>query len=236
MGTEHDDPGGWSPDDRVRATERPRTVSGTGLTGRMPRPRRIDWWRLGWLFGALLIIAWGASLTGVLIWARRDTAEPSSAIVVLGAAQYVGRPSPVLRARLDHAIDLWRRGMAPRIIFTGGFGEHDTTSEAAVAERYAIDHGVPPRAILIENSGRSTIESLRRVGALMDGEPSREVILVSDPFHMLRLTVLARRYGLVPHTSPTRTSPISSNFREFWRYALAESIKVPIALLLQRSE
>jgi uncharacterized SAM-binding protein YcdF (DUF218 family) len=126
--------------------------------------------------------------------------------------------------------------MAPRIIFTGGFGEHDTTSEAAVSERYAIEHGVPPRAILIENTGRSTLESLRGVAALMDGEPSREVILVSDPFHMLRLTILARRYGLVPRTSPTRTSPISSSFREFWRYALAESIKVPIALLLQRSE
>jgi len=183
-----------------------------------------------------MIIAWGVSLAGVLIWSRRDTAEPSSAIVVLGAAQYGGRPSPVLRARLDHAIELWRRGMARRIIFTGGFGEHDTTSEAAVAERYAIEHGVPARAILIENTGRSTIESLRRVATLMDGEPSREVILVSDPFHMLRLTVLARRYGLIPHTSPTKTSPISSNLREFWRYALAESVKVPIAFLLQRSD
>lgn len=202
----------------------------------MPRPRRIDWWRLGWLFGALMIIAWGASLAGVLAFARRDTAEPSSAIIVLGAAQYLGRPSPVLRARLDHAIDLWRRGLAPRIIFTGGFGDHDTTSEAAVAERYAIDRGVPARAILIENTGRSTIESLRRVATLMEGEPSREVILVSDPFHMLRLTVLARRYGLLPHSSPTRTSPISSNIREFWRYAIAESVKVPIAFLFQRSD
>jgi uncharacterized SAM-binding protein YcdF (DUF218 family) len=179
---------------------------------------------------------WGASLAGVLIFAQRDTAEPSSAIIVLGAAQYGGRPSPVLRARLDHAIDLWRRGLAPRIIFTGGFGDHDTTSEAAVAERYAIDHGVASRAILIENTGRSTIESLRRVATLMDGEPSREVILVSDPFHMLRLTVLARRYGLVPHSSPTKTSPISSNVREFWRYAIAESFKVPIAFLFQRSD
>ena len=183
-----------------------------------------------------MIIAWGVSLAGVLTWSRRDTTEPSSAIVVLGAAQYGGRPSPVLRARVDHAIELWRRGMAPRIIFTGGFGEHDTTSEAAVAERYAIEHGVPARAILIENTGRSTIESLRRVATLMDGEPSREVILVSDPFHMLRLTVLARRYGLIPHSSPTKTSPISSNLREFWRYALAESVKVPIAFLLQRSD
>jgi len=202
----------------------------------MHRSRRPDWWRLGWILGALMIAAWGVSLTGVLVWSRRDTAQPSSAIVVLGAAQYVGRPSPVLRSRLDHAIDLWRRGMAPRIIFTGGSGDHDTTSEAAVAERYAIDHGVPRGAILIENVGRSTIESLKRVARLMEGEPSREVILVSDPFHMFRLTILARRYGLVPHTSPTRTSPISSSVREFWRYALAESVKAPIAFLLQRSE
>src|SRR6476661_9643694 len=134
----------------------------------MPRPRRINWWRLGWLFGALMIIAWSASLAGVLIWAQRDTAEPSSAIIVLGAAQYVGRPSPVLRARLDHAIDLWRRGLAPRIIFTGGFGDHDTTSEAAVGQRYAISRGVPPKNILIENSGRTTAESMQHVAALMD--------------------------------------------------------------------
>ncbi len=202
----------------------------------MTRPRRIDWWRLGWLFGALLIFGWFASLGAVLIWARRDTSAHASAIVVLGAAQYLGRPSPVLRARVDHAIELWRRGQAPRIIFTGGFGDHDTTSEAAVAERYAIEHGVPAQAILIENAGRSTVESLRRVTTLMEGEPSREVILVSDPFHMLRLAVLARRYGLVPHTSPTKTSPISSNIREFWRYALAESLKVPVAFLLPRGE
>src|SRR6187551_482160 len=101
----------------------------------------------------LLLVGWVASLGAVLAWERHDQSRPSSAIVVLGAAQYVGRPSPVLRARLDHAIELWRRGLAPRIIFTGGFGEHDTTSEAAVAERYAIDHGVPARAILIENRG-----------------------------------------------------------------------------------
>src|SRR4249920_4182839 len=168
----------------------------------MPRPRRINWWRLGWLFGALMVIAWGVSLAGVLVFAQRDTAEPSSAIIVLGAAQYVGRPSPVLRARLDHAIDLWRRGLAPRIIFTGGFGEHDTTSEAAVGQRYAIARGVPPRAILIENRGRSTVASLQQVAELMDAEPSRDVILVSDPFHMLRLSILARRFGLTPFSSP----------------------------------
>jgi uncharacterized SAM-binding protein YcdF (DUF218 family) len=202
----------------------------------MRPPRRANWWHLGWLLGLLMLGAWLASLVGVIFWERRDDAQPSSAIVVLGAAQYVGHPSPVLRARLDHAIDLWRHGMAPKIIFTGGFGDRDTTSEAAVAEHYAIEHGVPPRAIMIENSGRTTSASLEHVASLMDAEPTRNVILVSDPFHMLRLSILARRLGLNPFTSPTRTSPISSNRREAWKYTLAESIKVPIAFLLQRRE
>src|SRR5262249_12298628 len=154
----------------------------------LPR-KRVNWWRLAWLLGALTIGAWVMSLVGVIWWSGRDTARPASAIVVLGAAQYVGRPSPVLRARIDHAIDLWRRGFAPKIIFTGGFGARDPTSEAAVGQRYAIEHGVPPRNILIENSGRSTAGSLAQVARLMEAEPSPTVILVSDPFHMLRLSI-----------------------------------------------
>lgn len=170
-----------------------------------------------------------------MVWEHRDTARPASAIVVLGAAQYGGRPSPVLRARLDHAIDLWRRGYAPRLIFTGGTGQRDTTSEAAVAQRYAIGQGVPARAILIENSGRSTTESLENVAELMRGEPTRQIILVSDPFHMFRLSLVARRVGLLPSTSPTRTSPIARSWRQSWKYTLAESIKVPVTFLLDRS-
>src|ERR1041384_3334344 len=95
-------------------------------------PRRANWWQLGWLLALLMVGVWGMSLAGVVFWERRDTARPAAAIVVMGAAQYVGRPSPVLRARLDHAIALWKKGLAPRIIFTGGFGDHDTPSEAAV--------------------------------------------------------------------------------------------------------
>src|SRR5437764_14376358 len=192
---------------------------------------RLALWGLG-----LLVLLWLASLAAVLAWERHDQSRPVGAIVVLGAAQYVGRPSPVLRARLDHAIDLWRRGFAPKIIFTGGFGDRDTTSEAAVAQKYAIEHGVPPRAIMIENSGRSTSASLEHVVSLMGAEPTRDVILVSDPFHMLRLSILAPRLGLNPFTSPTRTSPISLNRREAWKYMLSESIKVPIVFLLPRRE
>jgi uncharacterized SAM-binding protein YcdF (DUF218 family) len=139
----------------------------------------------------------------------------------------------VLRARLDHAIELWQRGMAPQVIFTGGRGEGDTTSEAAVSRRYALRRGIPDSAIVVETIGRTTRESLRGVAELMLDRPNSEVILVSDPFHMLRLSILARRFGLHPIMSPTRTSPISQR-GEAWRYVLGESLKVPVVFLLER--
>jgi uncharacterized SAM-binding protein YcdF (DUF218 family) len=183
----------------------------------------------------LVFLIWLASLGAVLAWERHDQARPASAIVVLGAAQYVGRPSPVLRARLDHAIALWRRKLAPIMIVTGGTGTGDTTSEAAVSQRYAIQRGVPASAILLENEGRTTSESMEGVAALMGNQSRRDVLLVSDPFHMLRLTILARRHGLEPFASPTPTSPIAASPTERWKYALSESVKAPLAFIFERS-
>ena len=185
--------------------------------------------------GLLLLGLWALTMVEVVITGRRDEARPATAIVVLGAAQYVGRPSPVLRARLDHAIALWRAGLAPRMIFTGGRGDGDTTSEAAVSRRYALRRGVPDSAIVMENTGRTTRESLQGVAAIMNGQRQRDVILVSDPFHMLRLSILARRLGLNPLTSPTRTSPISQSRDQTWRYVVNESLKVPVVYLFERS-
>lgn len=183
----------------------------------------------------LLVACWLFSFVAVLAWERNDQARPAGAIVVLGAAQYVGRPSPVLRARLDHAISLWRRGLAPLMIVTGGTGTGDTTSEAAVSQRYAIQHGVPASAILLETEGRTTSQSMEGVAALMGPHGRRDVLLVSDPFHMLRLTILARRHGLVPYSSPTPTSPIAASRSERWKYALSESVKAPLAYIFERS-
>ena len=196
------------------------------------KPRR--WPRVLALLLVLVLAAWGFTMAEIVATGNRDEARPASAIVVLGAAQYVGRPSPVLRARLDHALELWRRGLAPRVIFTGGRGEGDTTSEAAVSRRYALRRGVPDSAIVLESEGRTTRESLRGVAAIMKDAPRRDVILVSDPFHMLRLSIVARRLGLEPLTSPTRTSPISQKRDEAWRYVVGESFKVPVVFLLDR--
>ena len=200
-----------------------------------PRTATSLGWRLVQTAVIVVAAAWLLSLALVILWERFDTREPASAIVVLGAAQYDGRPSPVLRARVDHAIMLWRRGLAPVLIVTGGRGQGDTTTEAAVQRRYAIAHGIPDSAILLEPESRSTSESLRNVSAMLSAN-ARDVILVSDPFHMLRLSILARRYGLRPRTSPTHTSPISANRAEFWRYTLQESWKAPVAFFFEFSD
>jgi uncharacterized SAM-binding protein YcdF (DUF218 family) len=181
-----------------------------------------------------LAAAWLIALGAVIAWGSRDRAKPSDAIVVLGAAQYWGKPSPVLRARLDHAIELWRRGIAPRVVLTGGVGVGDTTSEAAVSRKYVLSQGLPDSVILLEASGRTTRESLRSVATMLQSRGYQRVVLVSDPFHMLRLDILARRFGLVPYTSPTRTSPISANTGETWRYYINESLKIPFVLIMER--
>jgi uncharacterized SAM-binding protein YcdF (DUF218 family) len=182
----------------------------------------------------VLVLAWIVSMALVERAGRRDEAQAADAIVVLGAAQYVGRPSPVLRARVDHAVSLWKRGLAPTLILTGGTGVGDTTSEAAVARKYAMSKGVPDGAIVLEIKGRTTSESMRAVARIMEDRERESVILVSDPFHMLRLSILARRYGLDPYTSPTRTSPITSNREEHWKYMVSESVKVPLAYIFER--
>jgi len=177
---------------------------------------------------------WVISASAVLIWSARDEARPAQAIVVLGAAQYAGRPSPVLRARLDHALGLWKRDLASLLILTGGTGTGDTTSEAAVGRTYAKKRGVPDTLILVENEGRTTSESMKAVAGMLEVRGLHTALLVSDPFHMLRLRILARRFGFTPYTSPTRTSPIEPNREQRWKYIFSESIKAPLAFLFER--
>jgi uncharacterized SAM-binding protein YcdF (DUF218 family) len=183
---------------------------------------------------AITFALWVISAAAVLLWSSRDEAQPAQAIVVLGAAQYAGKPSPVLRARLDHALDLWNRHLSSLLILTGGTGSGDTTSEAAVGRNYARRHGVPDSAILVENEGRTTSESMRAVAGMLEVRGLQTALLVSDPFHMLRLRILARRFGFTPYTSPTQTSPISPNREERWKYMFSESVKAPLAFLFEK--
>ena len=174
-------------------------------------------------------IGYTVALVMVLIASQVDERRPAEAIVVLGAAQYNGRPSPVLRARLDHALGLYREGLAPLIVVTGGVGVGDTTSEAMVGRRYLMGHHVPAEAVRAEAVGRSTTASMDAVAAWLRERKIRRVILVSDPFHMFRLRLEARRTALEAYTSPTESSPISENPVLELRFLLAEGVKVPIA-------
>jgi uncharacterized SAM-binding protein YcdF (DUF218 family) len=183
-----------------------------------------------------IVLFWAAWMAAVVVWSSLDQAQPAGSIVVLGAAQYDGKPSPVLRARLDHAIDLWNRGMGKVVVFTGGQAYGDTTSEAEVGRSYARKHGVPDSVILLETKGRTTRESMLAVADTLGTRGITSAILVSDPFHMLRLSITGRRFGLTTYTSPTRTSPISPNREKRWRYMLGESIKAPLAFLFERKK
>ena len=194
---------------------------------------------LGRLIAGILLsigILWGVSMAAVLLYSWMDQAQPADSIVVLGAAQYDGRPSPVLRARLDHGIDLWKQQMGKILVLTGGRGYGDTTSEAAVGRTYARKQGVPDTVIFLEDKGRTTRESMLGVADILEKRGIRTAILVSDPFHMLRLSITGRRFGMIPYTSPTRTSPISPNREKRWRYMLGESIKAPLAFLFERKK
>jgi uncharacterized SAM-binding protein YcdF (DUF218 family) len=166
-------------------------------------------------------------VTFVQVWwaARHDHARPSEAIIVLGAAQYDGRPTPVFRARLDHAAELYHDGIAPLIVVTGGKQVGDRFTEASSGAEYLHGKGVPDAAILRETTGRSSWESLEASARVLEQRGVERVVLVSDPFHALRIEAIAGELGLNAVTSPTETSPISglSEWRRFFTEALRVS-------------
>lgn len=183
---------------------------------------------------ALLIAAWGSVVLAVVLAGAADQAGPADAIAVLGAAQYNGRPSPVFRARLDHAATLYRRGLAPAVLVTGGTGAGDTLSEAEVGRRYLVALGLPAQATVALPAGADTYASVAEIGGWFSGRGNRRVVLVSDAFHLLRLRIIAGRLGLAPLTSPAPASPIRSSARRNAAYFAAEGFKVPLTWLLHR--
>jgi uncharacterized SAM-binding protein YcdF (DUF218 family) len=181
----------------------------------------------------LLTLGWGAVVLAVAVQSTRDQAATADAIVVLGAAQYNGRPSPVFRARLNHAAALYQRGLAPVLLVTGGVGTGDSLNEAIVGRAYLARLGLPADALIALPAGGDTYASLAEVARWFEGRASRRVLLVSDGFHMLRLRIIARRLSLLPLTSPAAGSPIRANLRRNTAYLLAEGFKVPFTWLFQ---
>ncbi|MEA2686563.1 MAG: hypothetical protein QOE93_1758 [Actinomycetota bacterium] len=187
-----------------------------------------------------LKITVGVVLAGVLYLAvtfaqvylasRRDGAQPAQAIVVFGTAQYDGEPSPVLAARLDHAIELWEQRLAPVVVVTGGNQPGDRFTEATASANYLIAHGVPDEDVLREVSGTSSWQSLAAVSEFLSERDITEVLLVSDPFHSLRISAMANELGLEAHASPTRTSPIAGLSEV--RYMARETVAVALGRII----
>jgi uncharacterized SAM-binding protein YcdF (DUF218 family) len=187
---------------------------------------------VGWLlFGVLAI--WLGTVALIIAAGARPALRRADAIIVLGAAQYNGRPSPVLQARLDHAIALFKRGLARKLVVTGGVGRGDTVSEGEVARRYAESKGIPATAIMVDKRGVTSAESMAAAGTLLNANKrstAPTALIVSDSYHMLRLELLALKSGIQPYRAPAKTPTDKSRMR--WRYVLRESVLVPGTALL----
>src|ERR1700691_1949130 len=161
----------------------------------------------------VLLFTTGTLIAGAISWplwvegqiryyAHRDEARPADAIAVFGAAEYDGRPSPVLRARLDHALELYRRGLAPMVITLGGGDPADLHSEGGVGHDYLLAHGVPDRAIIAETQSANTERSAERLAVIARVNGVSNIVVVSDGTHLFRIHAICEHDGLTVYTSP----------------------------------
>ena len=145
---------------------------------------------------------------------RRDEAQKADCIVVFGAAEYSGHPSPVLRARLDHAYNLFRRGLAPMVITTGGYGGDPRFSEGGVGRGYLMGRGIPEKNIIAETQAENTNESVARVAAIMNANRMHTCLAVSDGYHIFRVKKMLERQGIVVYGGPRPQSRPYSKLHE----------------------
>jgi uncharacterized SAM-binding protein YcdF (DUF218 family) len=178
------------------------------------------------------LVALYLAVTFVQVWhaAGQDDARSAQAIIVLGAAQFDGRPSNVLQARLDHAADLYARKLAPRIVVTGGGQPGDRFTEAAASARYLEDKGIPAEDIELETTSTNSRDELAAAARFLHKQGIDDVVLVSDGFHAFRIDAIADEVGLDAHVSPTPTSPVKGFDR--LRAELRETVAVAAGRLI----
>ena len=175
--------------------------AGNRRSGRSRRRRYL--WRGLLLVGALVVAYVAVTFVQVWLASRRDGDRSAEAIVVLGAAQYDCRPSPVLQERLDHALELYERGTAGTVVVTGGKQEGDRCTEASASAEYLLRAGVPDSDVLREVQGTSTWESLAASARILRDEGMTDVVLVTDGYHALRVQAIADELGLDASVSPS---------------------------------
>jgi uncharacterized SAM-binding protein YcdF (DUF218 family) len=159
----------------------------------------------------------------------RDEARPADVILVLGAAEYRGRPSPVLKARLDHALELYNRKLAPRIMTTGGAGGDPVFTEGAVGRSYLTSQGVPDEAVIVETEGESTVQSTAMAAEIMRRMGLHSAIVVSDGYHIYRVKQMLQSDGMEVYGSP-RKERNPGPFHDRWNY-----VKQAIGYLLWKA-
>jgi len=198
-------------------------VSSSDSTG---NPRRVGtrWFRIRRRIvatvGAIVVLGMLYFVVSLLqVWStgRTDDDGPVHAIVVMGAAQYDGRPSPQLAARLDHVVEIWPTGVAPLVVVTGGSIPGDRFTEAEASAEYLIERGIPADSIVLENSGSTSQESLTSVAAILAEQGLDDVLIVTDPYHALRSRLIAEEVGLDAEVSSTNTSVVTG-FDSFTRH------------------
>ncbi|MGN6599053.1 MAG: YdcF family protein [Actinomycetes bacterium] len=178
------------------------------------------------LLGALVVVAVAVvAVTAGRVWwtARQDDRPRSDAIVVLGASQYNGRPSAVLRFRLEQALQLWQDKVAPVIVTVGGRQPGDQYTEAGAGRQWLHEHGVPTDDLVAVETGDDTLASMKAVAAAMRQRSWDTAVLVTDPWHSLRAAAMARDQGLDVATSPTRSGPANASRETELRYIVRET-------------
>jgi uncharacterized SAM-binding protein YcdF (DUF218 family) len=171
---------------------------------------------------ALMVLYVGVTYAQVWLASRDDSQTTSSAIIVMGAAQWNGVPSPVLRNRLDHAAELYQAGAAPMVVVTGGKQQGDAVTQGRAGYEYLRAKGIPDAAIIVEVDGTNSYQELAAAKRLVrNAGGGNDVLIVTDPYHSMRVSAIASELGMVAHVSPT-ASP--SSLREFFRESVAVSI------------
>jgi uncharacterized SAM-binding protein YcdF (DUF218 family) len=167
------------------------------------------------------VCAWAGSVAYLAAQIREqsviDEARKADVILVLGAAEYRGKPSPVLKARLDHALELYHRGLAPRILTTGGAGGDPVFTEGTVGRDYLIQNGVPSEAIIVEPEGESTVHSTAAAAEIMRRMGMQSCVVVSDGYHIYRVKKMLEFRGLTVYGSP-RSTNARGDLRDWWLY------------------
>jgi uncharacterized SAM-binding protein YcdF (DUF218 family) len=175
-----------------------------------------------WIVVAAAVIMLGSYLAGIArqihLQSTIEEARPADVILVLGAAEYRGRPSPVFKARLDHALELYRRGLAPRLLTTGGAGGDPVFTEGGVGRAYLVSNGVPSEAIIVEPEAESTVQSTAAAAEIMRRMGLGSCILVSDGYHIFRAKRMLATQGFRVYGSPRPSLP-NEGLRQWWLYA-----------------